>query len=124
MKATSIQPLLSRRQAKAAPAAGWKKLLMDRIRECNYKTVARELDVSRSIIWLLVKDGDATPADWLKRRIVTIYGPKAGIECPIFGTVTPLKCADHFRRAWTKGTAPDDLTEQRRSQCRSCGKRL
>lgn len=102
----------------------WIEILRREVAAKGPKRVALELGVSRSTVDLVVQGKYSASTRRIESRVERIYGKNGLIECPVKGSLTPLECAENFRRAKAIGMRagnPETLRLYR--ACAECGTR-
>jgi hypothetical protein len=102
----------------------WIEILRREVMAKGPKQVAAELGVSRATVDLLCSGKYPADTRKMQEKIKAIYGTKGGIECPVLGAITPLKCAETWRRAKVIGMkAGNPETLKLYKACMCCGVR-
>lgn len=102
----------------------WIDLLKRQVEGKGPKLVARELGISRSAVDLVVQGKYKANSEKIMLRVQKIYGHNGGIECPIKGLITPIECAENFRKAKLIGMkAGNPETLRLYKTCMSCSVR-
>ncbi len=104
--------------------AMWIEILKKEVETKGPKQVALELGVSRATVDLLCSG--KYPADPAKmvEKIKSIYGTNGQVSCPVLGAITPLKCAETWKRSrliGMKAGNPDTLRLYK--ACQTCAVR-
>ena len=83
--------------------------------------VAREMGVSATTISLVLSGKYGASTDKIERRSMRIYGSGDGIDCPMLGRITPLKCVETWERAGKIGSrAGNPRTIRLYKTCQKC----
>lgn len=102
----------------------WLEILKKEVVAKNPKQVAKELGISRSAVDLAVQGKYKASTTRIEERVKLIYGNNGGIECPVKGHLTPIECAENFRRAKLIGMrAGNPETLKLYKQCLRCAVR-
>jgi len=100
----------------------WIEILKRQVEMKGPKTVARELGISRSSVDLVVQGKYSASTVKIEGRVKKIYGKNGMVECPVKGIITPLECAENFRKAKLIGMkAGNPETLRLYKSCLGCG---
>jgi hypothetical protein len=99
----------------------WLEVLRRQVQNRGASMVARELGVSSTTISLTLNGKYGASTDKIERRVMRIYGAGDGIECPVLGRITPLKCVETWERAGKIGSrAGNPRTIRLYKTCQKC----
>lgn len=102
----------------------WIDILKREVAAKGPRQVAHELGVARSSVDLLCHGKYPADTGKMEKKIEAIYGTKGGIECPVLGAITPLKCAESWKRAKAIGMkAGNPETLRLYKACQGCAVR-
>jgi len=102
----------------------WIELLKRHVNQKGPRLVAKELGVSRSMIDLVTQGKYLASTQRIIERVKRIYGVDGKIECPIKGVLTPLECAENFRKAKLIGLrCGNPETMRLHKECSRCSTR-
>lgn len=76
----------------------WIDTLKKLVTEKGLGQVARELNVSKTTVSLVMAGKYQASSDKVQERVVLVYS-KDGILCPVLGRIEPTACADIRERA-------------------------
>lgn len=99
----------------------WIDILRREVEAKGAKAVARELDVARSTVSLVLAGKYPASTDKIEARIILIYGSNGRVQCPALGEIEPARCAETRQRAKLIGLRvgnPDTL--RLHSACMQC----
>jgi len=82
----------------------WLEILRRQTANKSTAAVARELGVSPTTISLVLSGKYGASTDRIERRVMRIYGAGDGIDCPVLGRITPLRCVETWERAGRIGS--------------------
>lgn len=77
----------------------WLEILKKEVAAKGPKVVARELGISRSAVDLAAQGKYKASTARIEERVKLIYGSNGGVKCPVKGLITPIECAENFRKA-------------------------
>lgn len=77
----------------------WLDILIRHVEQKGPKIVARELRISRSAVDLCAQGKYKASTEKIMERVKKVYGNDGGIECSVKGVITPIECAENFRKA-------------------------
>lgn len=99
----------------------WIEILRREVIAKGPKQVAAELGVSRSTVDLLCRNEYPAETTNMEAKIKTIYGKEGYIECPVMGAISPLECAETWKRAKSIGMkAGNPETLKLYKKCLNC----
>ncbi len=77
----------------------WIEILKKEVVAKGPKQVACELGVARSTVDLVCQGKYPANTTRIEERVKAIYGNDGMIACPILDGITPIRCAETWRRA-------------------------
>lgn len=99
----------------------WIEILKRQVEQRGPRQVAKELGVSRSTVDLVCQGKYQASTTKVEGRVQKIYGTGGNIECPVKGLITPIECAENFRKAKVIGMkAGNPLTLKLYKECLRC----
>ena len=99
----------------------WERILRERVGQSSKSRVARELGVSPSTVTQVMKGTYGADTAKFGRRVMAVYGGGGTVACPVQGEITPIACADTFRRARAIGlNVGNAATFRQHSMCLKC----
>lgn len=102
----------------------WLEILKKEVEAKGPKQVAKELGISRSTVDMVVQGKYQASTAKVEERVQKIYGMNGKIECPVKGLITPIECAENFKRAKLIGMkSGNPETLRLHKQCLRCAVR-
>lgn len=102
----------------------WLDILRKEVAAKGPRLVAKELGISRPTVDMVCQDKYQASTARVEERIRLIYGNNGKVECPVKGLLTPIQCAENFKRAKLIGMrAGNPETLRLYKACMKCGVR-
>ncbi|MEW6115351.1 MAG: hypothetical protein AB1553_00415 [Nitrospirota bacterium] len=102
----------------------WIDILRKEVAAKGPRMVARELGISRSTVDMVTQNKYQASTVKIEERVRKIYGRDGKVECPIKGLITPIECAENFKKAKAIGLkASNPETLRLYKTCKACSVR-
>ncbi|MDF1555787.1 MAG: helix-turn-helix transcriptional regulator [Deferrisomatales bacterium] len=99
----------------------WIDHLRQQLHTKSQARVARELGYSPGAISQVLKGSYPADTEKIAERVRHVYGSVGGVQCPQLGTITPLRCAQTWKRAKALGVrVGNPATARLHKRCTKC----